>query len=73
MREEIKYYRRRFWHSAAMTIAAAKLVMISSAETKYDDANQSTRIKLGTNVFSSLEEIDVRNGAKPAPGIAEAK
>ncbi|HUS12547.1 MAG TPA: alpha/beta hydrolase [Pyrinomonadaceae bacterium] len=58
MREKIKYPRRHFLGSAAMTIAAAKLSMISS-EAKSNDQPQSTNIKAGTNrSFGLLKQID---------------
>jgi pimeloyl-ACP methyl ester carboxylesterase len=63
VRGEIKYDRRRFLGSAAMTIAAAKLTMISS-EAKSQDAKpiappQSTNIKPSANSsFGSLKQID---------------
>ena len=61
MAEEIKYDRRRFLGTAAMTIAAAKLVMIGSADAQSSKAKPSDlpTIKPGTNTsFASLKQID---------------
>jgi pimeloyl-ACP methyl ester carboxylesterase len=58
MSEEIKYDRRHFLGSAAMSIAAAKLTMISS-DAKSNHPPQSTNIKPGTNgSFGSPKQID---------------
>jgi len=59
MSEGIKYPRRRFLGSAAMTLAAAKFAMTSSADAKSSDTPQSTNIRPGTNsFFGSLKQID---------------
>src|SRR5713101_1702065 len=61
MSEEINHHRRRFLGAAAMTIAAAELVMIGSADaqpSKTKPADVPT-IKPGTNTsFGSLKQID---------------
>ena len=58
MREDNKFDRRHFLGSAAMTIAAAKLTMVSS-EAKSNGLPQSTNIKPGINSsFGSLKQID---------------
>ncbi len=71
MSEEINHHRRRFFGTAAMTIAAAQLGMIGSA-----DAQSSKRpvevpaIKPGTNTsFASLKQI---NAGVLNVGYAEA-
>jgi hypothetical protein len=61
MSEEIKYNRRRFLGTAVMTIAAAELVMIGSADAQSSKAKPAdpTTIKPGTNTsFGSLKQID---------------
>jgi pimeloyl-ACP methyl ester carboxylesterase len=59
--EQIDQYRRRFFGTAAITIAAAQLGIIGSAAAQFDKA-KSTRlpaIKPGTNTsFGSLKQID---------------
>src|SRR5258705_13733715 len=61
MSEEIKYDRRRFLGTAAMTIAAAELGMIASADaqsSRKQSADLPT-IKPGTNTsFGPLKQID---------------
>src|SRR5215207_10292735 len=61
MSEEIKHDRRRFFGTAAMTIAAARLGMIGSADAqsgKLNAADAST-IEPGTNTsFGPLKQID---------------
>jgi len=61
MAEEIKYDRRRFLGTAAMTIAAAQLGMIGSADAQSSKAKPADlpTIKPGTNTsFASLKQID---------------
>src|SRR5438093_8389476 len=61
MSEEINYDRRRFLRTAAMTIAAAQLGMIDSADAQSGKANPASvpTIKPGTNTsFASLKQID---------------
>ena len=61
MSEEIKYDRRRFLRTAAMTIAAAQLGRTGSAAAQSSRANPATvpPIKPGTNKsFGSLKQID---------------
>ena len=56
MSEEISHHRRRFLATAAMTIAAAQLVMSGSAKTRPAGA---TTIKPGRNTsFGTREQID---------------
>jgi pimeloyl-ACP methyl ester carboxylesterase len=59
--EEINHHRRRFFGTAAMTIAAARLIMFGSAKaqsSKTQSAHLPT-IKPGTNTsFGSLKQID---------------
>jgi pimeloyl-ACP methyl ester carboxylesterase len=58
MSEEIKYDRRRFLGTAAMTIAAAQLGMIGSAKAQ-SSKTKLPAIKPGTNTsFGSLKQID---------------
>jgi hypothetical protein len=62
MSEEVNHHRRRFLGTAAMTIAAAELVMIGCSadvqSSKIHPADAST-IKPGTNTsFGSLKQID---------------
>ncbi|MCU1266845.1 MAG: alpha/beta hydrolase [Acidobacteria bacterium] len=57
MSEEMKFDRRHFLGSVAMTIAAAKLTMISS-EAKSNDSSQSINVKPATNgSFGPLKQI----------------
>jgi pimeloyl-ACP methyl ester carboxylesterase len=79
MYEEIKYDRRRFLGSAAMTVAAAKLVRVDSAHAQSGEtkATDTITIKQGTNTsFGSVKQIDagVLNvgyaEAGPADGLA---
>jgi pimeloyl-ACP methyl ester carboxylesterase len=61
MSEEIKYDRRRFLRTAAMTIAAAQLGRTGSAAGQSSRANPASvpTIKPGTNKsFGSLKQID---------------
>jgi len=61
MSEEIKHDRRRFLGTAVMTIAAAELVMIGSADAQSSRINlaDATTIKPGTNTsFGSLKQIN---------------
>ena len=53
MSEEINHDRRRFFGTAAMTIAAAQLVMIGSAE-----AQSSATKPAGATSFGPLKQID---------------
>ncbi len=78
MSEEVKYDRRRFLSTAAMSIAAAQLGMASFADaqsSKTKSAN-SPRMKRGMNTFGSLKQIDagvlnvVYAEAGPATGPA---
>jgi pimeloyl-ACP methyl ester carboxylesterase len=79
MAEEIKYDRRRFLRTAAMTIAAAQVGSTGSAAAQSSRANPASvpTIKPGTNKsFGSLKQIDagVLNvgyaEAGPAAGFA---
>ncbi|HEX7318337.1 MAG TPA: alpha/beta hydrolase [Pyrinomonadaceae bacterium] len=61
MSEEIKHSRRRFLGTAVMTIAAAQLDLIGTADAQSGNVNQAdaTRIKVGTHTsFSALKQID---------------
>jgi pimeloyl-ACP methyl ester carboxylesterase len=61
MSEEINHDRRRFLSTAVMTIAAAELGMIGSADAQSGKINpaDATTIKPGTNTsFGSLKQID---------------
>lgn len=61
MSEEINHDRRRFLSTAVMTIAAAELGMICSADAQSGKINpaDATTIKPGTNTsFGSLKQID---------------
>jgi pimeloyl-ACP methyl ester carboxylesterase len=61
MTEEIKYDRRRFFSTVAMTIGAAQLGVIGSAAAQSSKATRATvpAIKLGTNKsLGSLKQID---------------
>src|SRR5213594_5243828 len=56
--EEAKYHRRHFLSSAAMTVAAAKLTVLSPDE-KSNDLPQSTNVQPGTQTsFGPLKQID---------------
>jgi len=69
MAEETKYNRRRFLGTAVMTIAAAQLGMIGSADAQSSKAKLPT-IKPGTNKsFASLKQI---NAGLLNVGYAEA-
>ena len=58
MGEEAKYHRRRFMSSAAMSIAAANLTVLSS-DAKPNDLPESTQTKSRTNTsFGLLKQID---------------
>jgi pimeloyl-ACP methyl ester carboxylesterase len=59
--EQIDQYRRRFFGTAAITIAAAQLGMIGSVAAQFDKAKSARlpAIKPGTNTsFGSLKQID---------------
>jgi hypothetical protein len=59
--EDINHHRRRFFGTAAMTIAAAQLVMIGSADAQAGKTKPVAlpAIKPGTNTsFASLKQID---------------
>src|SRR6266852_278799 len=61
MSEDINHHRRRFLSAAAMTIAAAELVMIGSADAQPSKTKPAVlpAIKPGTNTsFASLKQID---------------
>ena len=61
MSEEIKYGRRRFMSNAAMTIAAAKLATIGSANAQSSQTNPVNlgQIKPGTNAsFGAIKQIE---------------
>jgi pimeloyl-ACP methyl ester carboxylesterase len=61
MSEEINHHRRRLLGTAAMTIAAAQLVMIGSAKAQSNTTKSAglPTIKPGTNTsFGSLKQID---------------
>jgi len=61
MSEEINRHRRRFFGTAAMTIAAAKLGKIGSADAQSSKTTpaQLPPIKPGTNTsFASLKQVD---------------
>lgn len=61
MSEEIKHNRRRFLGTAVMTIAAAQLDLIGTADAQSGNVNQTdaTKIKPGAHTsFSALKQID---------------
>ena len=61
MSEDINHHRRRFLGTAAMTIAAAQLVMTGSADAQSGNARPAAlpAIKPGTNTsFGPLKQID---------------
>jgi pimeloyl-ACP methyl ester carboxylesterase len=61
MSEQINHHRRRFFGTAAMTLAAAQLVMGGSAEAQPSNGKSSgiRSVKPGTNTsFASLKQID---------------
>jgi pimeloyl-ACP methyl ester carboxylesterase len=61
MSEEINRHRRRFFGTAAMTIAAAKLGMIGSADAQSSKTKpaQLPAVKRGTHTsFASLKQVD---------------
>jgi pimeloyl-ACP methyl ester carboxylesterase len=61
MSEDINHHRRRFFGAAAMTIAAAQLGMIGSADAQPGKTKSTSlpTIKPGTNTsFASLKQID---------------
>ncbi|RWI14958.1 MAG: alpha/beta hydrolase [Mesorhizobium sp.] len=61
MAEEINHHRRRFFGTAALTIAAAELGMINlaAAQSSKTEAADLPTIKPGTNTsFGSLKQID---------------
>src|ERR1700730_1975567 len=57
MGEEAKYHRRHFLRSAAVTLAAAKLRVLSS-DAKPNDLPESTQTKSQTNTSFVLKQID---------------
>jgi hypothetical protein len=62
MSKQLKYNRCRFLGAAAMTIAAADLVTIGSADAQSSEINpvNAIAIKPGTNTsFGSLKHINV--------------
>ena len=78
MPEEIRYDRRRFLGTAAMTIAAAQFGMIGSAAAQTSKPNPATvpPIKPGRNTsFGSLKQIDagVLNVEYAEAGPADAR
>jgi pimeloyl-ACP methyl ester carboxylesterase len=64
MSEDINHHRRRFFGTAAMSIAAARLGMIGSADARFGemkpvDATTVKTVKSGTNAsFGPLKQID---------------
>src|ERR1700730_12325718 len=61
MSEQINHDRRRFFGTAAMTIAAAQLALNSSADAQASKAKAAglARIKPGTHTsFGTLKQID---------------
>ena len=64
MSEDINHHRRRFFGTAAMSIAAARLGMIGSADARFGemkpvDATTVKMVKPGTNAsFGPLKQID---------------
>src|SRR5438093_9115552 len=61
MAEDINHYRRRFFGTAAMAIAAAELVMFGSADAQSSKTKSAgvPAIKPGTNTsFGSVKQID---------------
>ena len=61
MSEQINLQRRRFFGTAAMSIAAAQFIMSGSANAQSGDATRAaaTAIKPGTNIsFAVLKQID---------------
>jgi pimeloyl-ACP methyl ester carboxylesterase len=61
MSEQINLQRRRFFGTAAMSIAAAQFIMSGSANAQSGDATRAaaTSIKPGTNTsFAALKQID---------------
>jgi pimeloyl-ACP methyl ester carboxylesterase len=61
MPDEINHDRRRFWGTAAMTLAAAEFAMMGSADAQSGETKQAAlpAIKPGTNTsFGSLKQID---------------
>jgi pimeloyl-ACP methyl ester carboxylesterase len=61
MPHQINHHRRRFFGTAAMTIAAAQLALTGSADAQSDKATtpNATAIKPGTNTsFGPLKQID---------------
>ena len=66
MSEEIDRNRRRFFGTAAMTVAAAQLGMFGSADAQLRKANPADvpTIKPGTNTsFAALKQIDAASSA----------
>ena len=76
MSEEINHDCRRFLGTAVMTIAAAELVMIGSADPQSSKINPSdaTMIKPGTNTsFGSLKQINAgvnQTGSSPVQKLS---
>ena len=61
MSEEINHGRRRFLRNAAMTIAAAELAMVGSADAQSNKPNpvEVPAIKRGTNTsFGAIKQVD---------------
>lgn len=61
MSEDINHHRRRFFGTAAMTIAAAQFAMVGTASAQTDTPKPATlpAIKPGTNTtFAALKQID---------------
>src|SRR3984885_9911310 len=59
MPEEINHGRRRFLRNTAMTIAAAELALIGSAEAQTSNPADVPPIKPGTNTsFTTMKQID---------------
>src|SRR5215510_7690508 len=57
--EQIDYQRRRFFGAAAMTIAAAQLGVIGSADAQAGQTKQLPAVKPGTNTsFGPLKQIE---------------
>jgi len=78
MSEEINHDPHRFLGTAIMTIVAAELVMISSADAQSSKINlaAATTIKPGTNTsFSSLKQINAgvnQTGSSPVQKLSRA-
>ena len=78
MYKEINHDCRRFLGTAVMTIAAAELVMISSADAQSSKINlaTATTIKPGTNTsFGLLKQINAgvnQTGSSPVQKLSRA-